>query len=98
MELKSSLILRRLYQKGGAFVAIVVRELSGGDPDGSIFQLEVWQDSREQETLRERSDDRNHIRRGLIQRLLDLQDDGWSMTDPGLCANSNLDFFNPAKL
>ena len=47
MNPKEDLIVSRMYQKGEQFLSLFVREVSGGDIDGSVFQFETWRNNVE---------------------------------------------------
>jgi hypothetical protein len=96
---KSENIVDRLYTKGSERIAFIVRELSGGDIDGTMFQLEVWNNNVEDKRLRETSGDMYFIRGRYFRRLLDLLDEGgWKKMTAGVQAHKHSTDFNPEVL
>jgi len=95
---KKDLIATRKYWKGDQFLAVFVREVSGGDIDGSMFQFEVWKNNAEDLSLRDTSGDKFHIRRLYFNKLLDLLDDGWKKSGNMVCGHPHSADFNPEVL
>jgi hypothetical protein len=96
---KADIIVSRTYQKGDQFVSLYVRELSGGDIDGSMFQFEVWKNNNEDESLRETSGNMYHIRSSYFRKLLDLLDEhDWKKMSVGVFAHPHSNDFNPEVL
>lgn len=96
---KSENIVDRLYVKGSDRIAFFVRELTGGDIDGSMFQLEVWRNNVEDERLRETSGDMYYIRGRYFRKLVDLLDEGgWKKMNAGVTGHPNAKDFNPEVL
>ncbi|MGD0798275.1 MAG: hypothetical protein ABR910_11180 [Acidobacteriaceae bacterium] len=99
MNPKAVVIVSRTYQKGGEFLSLFVRELSGGDIDGSMFQLEIWKNNKEDVSLRETSGDMFYIRGRYFRKLLDLLDErDWKKTSAGVFAHPHTADFNPEVL
>ena len=98
MQEKTDLIVHRRYQKGDQFVALIVREVSGGDISGSMYQCETWKNNEQDMSLRETSGDMFFIRRRFITKLLDLLDEGgWKKTNSGVCVHQHSVDFDPAQ-
>jgi len=96
---KSENIVDRLYTKGSERIAFIVRELSGGDIDGTMFQLEVWVNNVEDKRLRETSGDMYFIRGRYFRKLIDLLDEGgWQKMNAGVQGHKHSKDFNPEVL
>jgi hypothetical protein len=96
---KADIIVSRTYQKGDRFLALIVREESGGDIDGSMFRFEVWKNHEEDVSLRETSGDMFHVRSRYFRKLLDLLDEGgWKKMGVGVFAHPHSKDFNPNVL
>jgi hypothetical protein len=99
METKKELLVSRMYQKDTNFLALYVRELSGGEIDGTVFQLEVYKDNVEDTAERQTSGDIYFIRSKYFGKLANLFEDGWKKTNAGVhSASQNRDLFNPEVL
>jgi len=98
MQPKADVIVSRTYQKGDQFMAVFVREVSGGDIDGSMFQFEVLNNNVEDLNLRDISGDMFHVRRLFYNKLLDLLDDGWKKNGNMVCGHRHSADFNPEAL
>ncbi|MES2392939.1 MAG: hypothetical protein V4555_14935 [Acidobacteriota bacterium] len=98
MEQKADLIVSRVYQKGDQFQSLFVREVTGGDIDGSVFQIETCHNNVEDKSAREQSGDIYHIRNRYNAKLQNLMDDGWKKINAGVYANRNSIHFNPDVL
>ena len=98
MEPKSDLIVMRMYHKGDQLQSVVVRELTGGDIDGSMFQFETWKNNVEDESLRETSGDIYHVRNQYFAKLLNLLEEGWKKQSAGVYGNPHHNYFNPEEL
>jgi hypothetical protein len=98
MNRKEDLIVSRMYQKGAHFLALYVREVSGGDIDGSVFQFETHEDNIEDLDSRVMSGDIYYVRNRYFAKLLNLLEEGWKKTNVGLHANQHSGFFNPEVL
>jgi hypothetical protein len=95
---KKDLIASRSYQKGDQFMAVYVREVSGGDIDGSMIQFEVWKNNIEDESLRDTSGNMYQIRRLYFSKLLNMLDDGWKKQGNMVFAHRYSNDFNPEVL
>ena len=85
--------------RGSERIAFIVRELSGGDIDGTMFQLEVWNNNVEDKRLRETSGDMYFIRGRYFRRLIDLLDEGgWKKMIAGVQDHKHSNDFNPEVL
>ena len=98
MNPKEDLIVSRIYQKGEQFLSLFVREVSGGDIDGSVFQFETWRNNVEIANSRVTSGDIYYVRNRYFAKLLKLLEEGWKKTNVGLHANQHSAFFNPEVL
>jgi alkyl hydroperoxide reductase subunit AhpF len=95
---KADIIVTRRYQKADQFASVFVREVSGGDIDGSMFQLEVFHNNVEDLKSRDTSGDMFHIRRLFLNKLLDFLDDGWQKHSSMVCGHKHSSDFNPEAL
>lgn len=98
MNTKEDLIVSRTYQKHEHFQSLFVREISGGDIDGSVFRFETWRDNVEDADARIESGDVYYVRGKYFAKLLYLLEEGWKKTNVGVHANRNRDLFNPEVL
>jgi hypothetical protein len=98
MNTKEDLIVSRVYQKGDQFQSRFIREVSGGDIDGSVFQFETWKNNIEDRDLRLTSGDIYYVRSRYFAKLLNLLEEGWKKQNVGVHGNKNRDFFNPEAL
>jgi hypothetical protein len=98
MNTKEDLIVSRTYQKGDQFLSLFVREVSGGDIDGSVFQFETWKNNVEDASLRVTSGDIYYVRNQYFATLLKLLEEDWKKTNVGVFANPHNGFFNPEVL
>ena len=90
--------MSRTYQKGDQFQSLFVREVTGGDIDGSVFQFETWKNNVEDANARVTSGDIYHVRSKYFARLLNLLEEGWKKLNVCVHGNKNRDFFNPEVL
>jgi hypothetical protein len=98
MDTKKDLIVSRMYQKGEHFLGLYVRELTGGEIDGSEFQFEVWKDNVEDTDARLTSGNIYFVQGKYFGKLVSLLEDGWKKANVGISGNSNRNLFNPEVL
>lgn len=98
MKANEDLIVSRTYQKDDQLQSLYIREVSGGEIDGSIFQLETWKNNVEDAVLRVASGDIYHVRSKYFGKLLDLMEEGWKRTNVGVHGNRHRNLFDPAAL
>jgi hypothetical protein len=94
-DFKKDLIVSRNFQKGDEIVGLFIREISGGDVEGSEFQFDVWVNNVEDIKARIVSRDRYSIKDRYFAPLQDMHKDGWKMTNAGVYENPNQEFFTP---
>jgi hypothetical protein len=98
MKLKEDLIASRTYQKGEQFQSLFVREASGGEINGIVFQFETWKNNVEVSNSRISSGDIYYVRNRYFAKLLKLLEEGWKKTNVEVFANPHCDLFNPEVL
>jgi hypothetical protein len=95
---KLDIIAARRYTKGADSMAVLVREVSGGNIDGSMFQLEVLKNNEEDISQRDTSGDLYHIRGLYYNELHAMLDGGWRKQSTATFAHRHSNDFNPEVL
>jgi hypothetical protein len=99
MTTKRTLIISRTYDKGQDQHQLFVAHISSDEIAGAVYQYEIWLNNQEQVQNRMTSGNKYQVRRALIQKLLDLQDEGWERRGSATYAPvGELRFFDPADL
>jgi hypothetical protein len=72
-----------LFQRGPDFNALLVRQLSGANISGSVFEIVTYLNNREQAERRLESGNRYWIEHALAKEERRLRDEGWAMRTAG---------------
>jgi hypothetical protein len=91
-------LISRNYEKSGERCQLFVTQISGDDIVGSMFRYEFFHGGHEQLTHRITSGDRYHVRKVFIDKLLQLQEDGWKRTGSSSFGHQDERFFDPVHL
>ncbi len=95
---RKDLIAARNYTKGTDRMAVIIREVSGGNIDGTMMQFEVWKNEVEDKGRRDTSGDLYYVRGLYYNTLHDLLDDGWRRQGNMLVGHPMAKHFNPEAL
>lgn len=98
MQESRQVIVSRNFQKGPDFVAVFVARLSGGDIHGDVYQFEEWTNNQELVAARVTSGNKYDIRKAFVNRLMDLDEDGWKMMGASSGGSEGQRFFDPSRL
>jgi hypothetical protein len=72
-----------LFQRGPDFVALLVRQLSGANISGSVFEIVTYLNNREEADRRLESGNRYWIEHTLATEKRRLRDEGWAVRTAG---------------
>jgi hypothetical protein len=95
---RQDIIAVRNYHKCADRMAVFIREVSGGNIDGTMFQFEVWKNNLEEADQRDTSGDMFYIRGLYYNKLHSMLDDGWKKDGNMVVGHPLAKHFNPEEL
>jgi len=98
MKESRQVIVSRNLQKGTEFLGLYVARLSGGEISGNVYQFEEWINNRELPEKRVTSGNKYEIRKAFVNRLMDLDEDGWKKMNASSGGTEDQRFFDPSVL
>jgi len=99
MQEQKDLIVDRRYQRADQTVMVLVRKVTGGDIDGTLYQFETWPNAQEDVSARVTSGDKYLVRNAYQAKLRELQEENWSKAGSGTFGfGEETRFFDPESL
>lgn len=98
MNEKREVFITREYHKGTERLQVQVATLTGGDITGTIYQYEEWTIDKEHVDARLASGNRYEVRKKFVNRLMNLDEDGWKKMGGLSGGRENQRFFDPSGL
>lgn len=100
MNEQRNLIISRTYERASDRHQLFVAQVGGGDEiAGAVYQYEIWYNNQEQIHHRVTCGNKYQVRRAFIQKLLELQEEGWERRGSAAYAPVGVvRFFDPVDL
>lgn len=98
MDDSRGVFISREYTKGKERLVVLVAALTGGDISGVIYQYEEWANNQERTGARMTSGNKYEVRKRFVNRLMDLDEDGWKKMIAASGGSDDQRFFDPSGL